>query len=773
MIMILTLNRHFQQFFTLIFIIALFLFVPSYFGFFIPANDKTGSFSSYDNGITKLHQTSQEFFNEDLPNLVSKKESEVKGVEVSTHVIHSGEYFDGYNIFQFRNFNDPPYSFRITDMEGNIINTFPSKNNYGYAQPINSTTFLLVSSAPSYFWNIETGKNVSIPFGSHHDISYNPRTKTFITLNMDYIVDGDYTYKYDIIRERNITGVILWELHTQTFIPFSWWSGELMGGNRDITHSNSVFWDIEEDMIYLLCRNLNTFFKIEHSTGRIVWGLGEHGNFTLFDQKGNQRENLFYHAHALEKVDDNTFILFDNDYLNQTNLNNHRSRILEISINETTMTANVSWSWTGTREYYSAYWGDADRLPNGNRLGTFGTENHDGTDIGPRLVEVNASGDVVWEMYYKGASMGIFKAERFRLTPILDSPEDKIIREEEAFKLTWQTWYNFRARLKMNGSYILYQNGQVINDGEVLFNQLWLPTNLTFDLSPLDLGEHNFTLLVSDEGGKITKDTIIVTTKDFLVYRDGPHQIELGQKNGSIQWTGTSTPPLIGKIYNNNSLLEIFTWNGSKKELDLNSLALGKHNITFLLYNEVEKQYCDTFWVTVYSSTPPIVISKPNDMKLWLNQTNISLKWKIYDLSPWNFTILVNNFIVKSGPWDGSDITFIFNSSTIGKFLVTLIVFDILGNDAEDRVIINILATTSSTSTSTTTTTPISTTTTITTTTPISTSTSISTTTTTISSSSTPSSTSSTTSTKVKYAIIGLILGLGTLILWRKRKKRL
>ncbi|MFX0126233.1 MAG: aryl-sulfate sulfotransferase, partial [Candidatus Hodarchaeota archaeon] len=616
-----------------------------------------------------------------------------------THVIHSGKSFDGYNIFQFRDFDNPPYSFRITDMEGNIIKTFPSENNYGYAQPINSTTFLMVSSAPSYFWNIETGKYSTIPFGSHHDISYNPKTKTFMTLITYLIIENVSsseinTYRYDSILERDITGNVIWELNTSFFVPFNWWSGEFIGSNRDITHSNSVFWDIEEDMIYLNCRNLNTFFKIDHLTGRIVWGLGEHGNFTLFDQKGNKRENLFYHAHALEKVDDDTFILFDNDYLNQTNVNNHRSRILEISINETTMAANTSWSWAGTGEYYSAYWGDADRLPNGNRFGTFGTENHDQTDIGPRLVEVNEFGDVVWEMYYKGGSLGIFKSERFQLTPILNSPEDKDVKTGEAFKLSWQTWYNFRARLKMNGSYVLYQDGQAINNGDVLFNQFWRPTNLIFDLGPLEFGEYNFTLLVSDEGGKITKDTVIVTAKHFFIYRDGPHQIEQGQENGSIAWTGTTALPLIGKIYNNNSLLDTFTWDGSKIELDLNSLTPGRHNITFLLFNEAGKQYCDSFWVNVHSSTPPVVFSKPDDLWIWSNQTSVLLKWEVYDLTPWNFSVLVNHLMIESGPWNGSDIAFIFNSSIIGEFLITLIVFDIIGNGAKDNVIINIRATT-------------------------------------------------------------------------------
>lgn len=189
-------------------------------------------------------------------------------------------------------------------------------------------------------------------------------------------------------------------------------------------------------------------------------------------------------------------------------MNNHRSRLLEITINETAMTANISWVWTGTDEYYSAYWGDVDKLPNGNRFGTFGSQTHPGTDIGPRLVEVNEAGEVVWEMYYKGGKYGIYRAERYRTTPILSTPEDKLIGIGDSVKITWQTWYNFRTKLKVKGSYTLYRDDDAINDGEVVFDKFWRPTNLTFDLNSLEQGKYIFTLVVADEGGHTVEDTV-------------------------------------------------------------------------------------------------------------------------------------------------------------------------------------------------------------------------------------------------------------------------
>ncbi|MHA2211490.1 MAG: hypothetical protein ACXABV_20230, partial [Candidatus Thorarchaeota archaeon] len=62
------------------------------------------------------------------------------------------------------------------------------------------------------------------------------------------------------------------------------------------------------------------------------------------------------------------------------------------------MTASEVWSWTGDLSYFSGWWGDADRLANGNRLGTFAAEAREAGPYGARLVEVNDDGEIVWEM---------------------------------------------------------------------------------------------------------------------------------------------------------------------------------------------------------------------------------------------------------------------------------------------------------------------------------------------------------------------------------------
>ena len=52
---------------------------------------------------------------------------------------------------------------------------------------------------------------------------------------------------------------------------------------------------------------------------QIIWEAGRFGNFTLYDQNGNQVSTLFYHPHGLEQIALNIFMVFDNDFLNSSN----------------------------------------------------------------------------------------------------------------------------------------------------------------------------------------------------------------------------------------------------------------------------------------------------------------------------------------------------------------------------------------------------------------------------------------------------------------------
>ncbi len=449
-------------------------------------------------------------------------------LSVEPNVIIGGEYFDGYNLFVLERRNistleTVDMNIYFYDMEGNAI----IQKNIGlygafYVEFINSTTLLYGTSSGAALWNIETDKVKQFSFAGHHDYEYNPANNTYFTLKAYFLDLGEEKlFAYDRIEEYNSTGSLVWYKNTHDFVPPECWcpfEDYDYGDKIDITHSNSIIYDDREDVIYLNCRNTNTFYKIDHKTGEMIWSLGEYGNFTMYDLNGIQKDSLFYHGHALEMIRHNSFIYFDNDLHNQTDKLNRQSRILEIEIDENTMTAYTTWEWISPLEYFSGWWGDADRLPNLNRLGCFGTMDHPQTDIGARLVEVNETGDIVWEMNFDkmgDIGHGIYRMERVRFSPIIGINESLFIKSGEEVSILFQTWYNFRNKYDMTGSYIIELDGQIIEEQEFIFERYWQPKDLEINLGFLDTGKYNLTITVEDEGKhKTVKEIELVVSEE-------------------------------------------------------------------------------------------------------------------------------------------------------------------------------------------------------------------------------------------------------------------
>ena len=147
------------------------------------------------------------------------------------------------------------------------------------------------------------------------------------------------------------------------------------------------------------------------------WICGYNGNFALLEN-GIEKESLWYHSHIIKEIEPNVFILFDNDFHNRTHLETYpsgenpfityyggQSRLIEITLDESNFTAEVTWSYTPPVEYFSAIFGDVDILPNGNIIGVFGTPAHDWTSaqengaepFGAAILEVDRKGELIRE----------------------------------------------------------------------------------------------------------------------------------------------------------------------------------------------------------------------------------------------------------------------------------------------------------------------------------------------------------------------------------------
>ncbi|MGY5876489.1 MAG: aryl-sulfate sulfotransferase [Candidatus Thorarchaeota archaeon] len=438
----------------------------------------------------------------------------VSGAEVNINKTQGA--FEGYNLFILLKTNtttfDRNFSMLIVDMDGQVVQEEPLGMDHWVsdspAEFIDPTTILLRDQGGLSLYDLEDSTKLYLPFETHHELEYNPLNDSFFTLQYDEVTVDDNQYLNDQIVEYNRYGEIIWSLNTTSLIPYDQGCPyhDILLGIPDITHANTVFYDVEEDVIYLNLRNVNTFWKINHSNSEVIWSLGEYGDFTLYNQYGQQVNNLFYHAHAVERVDENTFILFDNDFHNQTDEWNEVSRIIEITIDDERMEAKITWAWTSDHDYYSFLWGDADRLPNGNRLGVFGFIYRADSPCGGRLVEVNEDKEIDWEMSFLNDEeymYGIYRIERFRYSPIIHR-----VDTEDSNILKWQAWYNYRPKRDVNGSYEFYIDNNLIESGTITYDRYWRPSNLSITLPNLSPGIHNATLVVDDGHDHSTMQTV-------------------------------------------------------------------------------------------------------------------------------------------------------------------------------------------------------------------------------------------------------------------------
>ena len=412
----------------------------------------------------------------------------------------------------------------VLDMQGNIKYSVKG-NRFKTPQFINSTTVAYMYDGDIQLRNLETGVTETLPIPEgHHDIEYNPFTDTFLTLQHRRF--GTYQglkVVYDDIVEYDRQGNQVWFWNGSKNIPFNpdHFLNEKWGGGQDWTHGNTIFWLIEEDIIYFNPRNLDTFYKIDKQTGEIVWAVGKLGEFNLYDKHGKERETLWWHSHSVEMIGPNRFVLFDNDYQNQTNLLNHRSRLVEIVVDEEAMTATEVWSWKSPKEYYCGPFGDADRLPNGNTLGTFGVSyTHPAY-----LTEVTPDGKIAWEMKLDNSSeikTVIYRSERFFEVPLIKIAgiTDK---KGENSTIDVSVWNTHRTRYHSKAIIRVFNDKDLLVEKSFEFLPHWQETILSLEVPYSTKNDLRFTVENSD--GKTVEKNLSDLVGDNTTTNSGSTKI--------------------------------------------------------------------------------------------------------------------------------------------------------------------------------------------------------------------------------------------------------
>ena len=155
------------------------------------------------------------------------------------------------------------------------------------------------------------------------------------------------------------TGRVLLEWHSLDHIPItdSYWG---LGTDWDYVHLNSIGVDRDGNLL-VSSRNTHTIYKIDRSSGQIIWRLGgKHSDFA-FD-----REAVFAWQHDARRQPDGSISLFDNG--------ERVSRALQLNVDETRRRVTLRRAYTHPQQLFATSQGNVQMLANGNVLVGWGAQ---------------------------------------------------------------------------------------------------------------------------------------------------------------------------------------------------------------------------------------------------------------------------------------------------------------------------------------------------------------------------------------------------------------
>jgi len=231
--------------------------------------------------------------------------------------------------------------------------------------------------------------------------------------------NGNYVVFRNLTNADGVIGALVQELSPENEVVWSWNLFDHVQPPEDAPlewcHPNSVTIDLANDVFYLSCRYQGVIKAKRSGDQAVLWVLGgEKGGDFSFDPA----TAAIFDQHDPEIHADGTVLVFDNHYGYGRPPAGTTSRAIEFKLDEANKVATPTFEFPGSyanvdawykSEWLTPYWGDADRLANGNVLVCAGLRSSNGQT---HVFEVRPSdGAVVWQLTLP-AGFGAYQAER-------------------------------------------------------------------------------------------------------------------------------------------------------------------------------------------------------------------------------------------------------------------------------------------------------------------------------------------------------------------------
>ncbi len=426
-----------------------------------------------------------------------------------------GQFIDGWNLLALGVYPDYPNTttvegyMLVVDTSGKIVNGLyipggvPESPGF-----VNSTTVFFgePDSGSVMLWNLETNDTRLLPVPQgHDDITYNPFEKTFLIIERVKIGEFDFEGEIlpiwsDDVVEYHVTGVERWRWRVNASFPFDedefYLRNETIDEGLDWTHANSIYWDLDNNEIYLNVRNLDCIVKINRNLGTPVWSVGRYNGLTtpleMYDDNGNSVTSLFFDASDLELVGGDRFLVYG-----RASNDGGNARAIEFTVDEVANSANEVWRYDPPSD--RPIEGLVERLPNGNTVWMASAE------VNPVLVEVNAEGEIIWKWTINATddfawTVPVGGAVRFYPDLVVASLSYmSTITEGEKLVMAFSVWDTFHRPYRSEIQVILVESGLTLVEETFALLPFWQQNDVVIEITSLTAGEHVLAFIIQNE----------------------------------------------------------------------------------------------------------------------------------------------------------------------------------------------------------------------------------------------------------------------------------